>query len=590
MSRHPLPIFSQPGETIFSPADFSPAAPQVVSTTVGALAPSVPMPMEAYDLLHARHAMDHCHWMSSNRTPNLGMGYRNVPESLLHSMRVLSNDPAAGVGAPLSYVPVALTHPVKYVGLTNLNSPVGVPQRPTNQMPGPDHSVDPRFSLMGLQQQFNQQPPPQVPTLPSMGNLPGAGMMDWGRSNNGGAVFPMQASMVNRPPGRVGDVGVCGEERFMKRDVVGFKSGLVGRIGPSSPSQINLTASESLTFDAPQVKPLTPVTLKEAGRNFPRLRIVDDRPNADVSAARSIVDSLECQEESVASPSGLDGLDRVFGRLEDISFGRNSLGLMPPVPAPVPCQKQKEKSEKKKAVEVPKSATGVKAATEAKILGKRKSGGGSVESAFRRPGQTKSGSKLKAVAKPEGPGGVEDCFGGDVQITVPTDLFKLKDLHSVLNLETWNESLEDGERDFLRQFLPKDIDESSGGTLDKLLRGEDNFHFGNPVGRMWELMVEGEYHPRVVKYREGLRCLHHAEHFHSVRDYHNRMVSQLQEMAQIFDQKEGSVSEKIEFYRSTAAAHGGVPSTGGGAEKAKRKRKKPASEATGKPNAPSPLD
>ena len=47
-----------------------------------------------------------------------------------------------------------------------------------------------------------------------------------------------------------------------------------------------------------------------------------------------------------------------------------------------------------------------------------------------------AGSKLKAKAKPEGPGGVEDCYGGDVSVTVPTDLFKLSSLHDVLNHQT----------------------------------------------------------------------------------------------------------------------------------------------------------
>eukprot|EP00803_Ostreobium_quekettii_P009103 evm.model.scf_330.6 EVM.evm.TU.scf_330.6 scf_330:47142-53594(-) len=200
----------------------------------------------------------------------------------------------------------------------------------------------------------------------------------------------------------------------------------------------------------------------------------------------------------------------------------------------------------------------------------------------RKSGTPKSGSKLKAKAKPEGPGGVEDCCGGDVMVTVPTDLFKLGSLHDVLNLGTWHKCLNEPERKFLRQFLPEGATEEAEGLLDKLLRGKENFHFGNPVMRLWGLLVEGECHPRVVKYREGLRCLHHAEHFHALREYHNRMVTELMEMATVFEQcKNADISKKLELWNRMTAHRGTsvASSAGPGFERPRRKRKKCVPEA-----------
>ena len=55
---------------------------------------------------------------------------------------------------------------------------------------------------------------------------------------------------------------------------------------------------------------------------------------------------------------------------------------------------------------------------------------------------------------------------------------------------------------------------------------------------MWEGGVSaGECHPRVAKYREALRCLHHCQHFHNVRDYHNTMVLTLRQMTLDSDQE-----------------------------------------------------
>lgn len=78
-----------------------------------------------------------------------------------------------------------------------------------------------------------------------------------------------------------------------------------------------------------------------------------------------------------------------------------------------------------------------------------------------------------------------------------------------------------------------------------------------------ESAAAGEYHPRVVKYREGLRCLYHAEHFHSVREFHNRMVLQLHDMATVLDEESGSLSSKLKMCRTLASQQGRTSSIEG---------------------------
>ena len=46
------------------------------------------------------------------------------------------------------------------------------------------------------------------------------------------------------------------------------------------------------------------------------------------------------------------------------------------------------------------------------------------------------GPRKKAVARPEDPGGVEDICYAEILLSVPTELFKLDGLQSILNLTT----------------------------------------------------------------------------------------------------------------------------------------------------------
>lgn len=115
-------------------------------------------------------------------------------------------------------------------------------------------------------------------------------------------------------------------------------------------------------------------------------------------------------------------------------------------------------------------------------------------------------------------------------------------------MPSWEECLTKGEQDFLLQFLPEVPSKSE--VLEKLLDGHSSFFFGNPMERIWELMKEGECHPRVVKYREGLRCLHHCQHFHGVKSYHNALVLSLRQMAS--DSAQEPLHERVQKWKARA--------------------------------------
>ena len=114
----------------------------------------------------------------------------------------------------------------------------------------------------------------------------------------------------------------------------------------------------------------------------------------------------------------------------------------------------------------------------------------------------------------------------DESIKLPQEFFKMKELSSVLNLETWTTVLEERERMFLRHFLPGGtavVDEGAGGFLDSLLSG-DCINFGNPAKRFFKDILSGRCHPEVVKMRGILNDLNFNMFFQSLRQHQNGLI------------------------------------------------------------------
>ncbi|URD86910.1 nuclear factor related to kappa-B-binding protein, related [Musa troglodytarum] len=122
--------------------------------------------------------------------------------------------------------------------------------------------------------------------------------------------------------------------------------------------------------------------------------------------------------------------------------------------------------------------------------------------------------------------GTQLCQVGNQSCSIPLDLCDLPDLGSILSLETWNECLSEEERFMLAEDLPDMDRETFGYTLKELLSGQ-NFHFGCPLGTLFNRLKGGLCDPRIVLYRRGLSFLQQREHYHHLCKYQNSMVRSL---------------------------------------------------------------
>ncbi|EOA19908.1 hypothetical protein CARUB_v10000158mg [Capsella rubella] len=108
---------------------------------------------------------------------------------------------------------------------------------------------------------------------------------------------------------------------------------------------------------------------------------------------------------------------------------------------------------------------------------------------------------------------------------VPHDTFQLENLSEVLSNEVWRSSLSDGERNYLRQFLPDGVDVEQ--VVQSLLDGE-NFHFGNPFLDWGEAVCSGKAHPdQIVSREEDLRA-GKRRYYSDLEKYHHDIIDYLQ--------------------------------------------------------------
>ncbi|XWS53210.1 hypothetical protein CRYUN_Cryun11dG0138400 [Craigia yunnanensis] len=122
--------------------------------------------------------------------------------------------------------------------------------------------------------------------------------------------------------------------------------------------------------------------------------------------------------------------------------------------------------------------------------------------------------------------GAEFCQVGNLTCSVPFELYDLPGLEDILSLDVWNERLSDEERFSLTKFLPDMDQDTFMWTLNDLLRG-NNFHFGSPIKKLFDMLKGGLCEPRVALYREGLSFLQNRQHYHHLRKHQNNMVVNL---------------------------------------------------------------
>ncbi|KAI3945004.1 hypothetical protein MKW92_010251 [Papaver armeniacum] len=141
--------------------------------------------------------------------------------------------------------------------------------------------------------------------------------------------------------------------------------------------------------------------------------------------------------------------------------------------------------------------------------------------------------------------GEEFCQVGDNSCSIPYELYDLKDLGEILSVDAWNELLTEEERFSLSEYLPDMDQDTFIRTLKQLFSG-NNFHFGNPVAKLFDLLKGGLCQPRVKMYRQGLHFLQKREHYHRLRKYQNSMVGNCVHMRDAWSNCKGySMQEKL---------------------------------------------
>ena len=105
------------------------------------------------------------------------------------------------------------------------------------------------------------------------------------------------------------------------------------------------------------------------------------------------------------------------------------------------------------------------------------------------------------------------------------------------------------ERESLALHLPPIEDEESFKEIIRDLLGGEIFHFTSPMADLFDRLKGGLCHPRVSRYREGLKYLQRKEHYHLLRHYHNHMVSLFVEMQKQWENcPDADIDERLEIW------------------------------------------
>ncbi|KAM7278632.1 hypothetical protein ACFE04_005766 [Oxalis oulophora] len=146
--------------------------------------------------------------------------------------------------------------------------------------------------------------------------------------------------------------------------------------------------------------------------------------------------------------------------------------------------------------------------------------------------------------------GAEFIQNGNLTCTVPFELYDLSGLQDILSVDVWNECLTEEERFALAKYLPDMDAEAFCRTLTGLFTGE-NLHFGSPIKKLFEMLKGGLCEPRVALYREGLNFFQKRQHYHSLRNHQNDMVSSLCHVRDAWFTCRGySIEEKLRVLNS----------------------------------------
>ncbi|KAJ4973172.1 hypothetical protein NE237_006346 [Protea cynaroides] len=109
-------------------------------------------------------------------------------------------------------------------------------------------------------------------------------------------------------------------------------------------------------------------------------------------------------------------------------------------------------------------------------------------------------------------------------LSLPREIFELKNLTRVLSYEVWETHLSESERDFLTQFLPQGTDRKQ--VLHNLLMGE-NFHFGNSFLKWGASVCSGNLHPDSVLHQEHCFKVNKRAYYLELQKYNDDILENL---------------------------------------------------------------
>ncbi|RZC81653.1 hypothetical protein C5167_044225 [Papaver somniferum] len=122
--------------------------------------------------------------------------------------------------------------------------------------------------------------------------------------------------------------------------------------------------------------------------------------------------------------------------------------------------------------------------------------------------------------------GEELCQVGNLCCSIPIELYELEDLTQILSLETWNNCLTEEERFGLAEYLPAVDQDAFTCIMEELFNG-NNFNFGSPLMKFFNMLKGGLCEPSVALYNQNLNILMKNKHYHTLKNYQNSMVSRL---------------------------------------------------------------
>ncbi|KAI6677394.1 hypothetical protein NL676_038190 [Syzygium grande] len=129
---------------------------------------------------------------------------------------------------------------------------------------------------------------------------------------------------------------------------------------------------------------------------------------------------------------------------------------------------------------------------------------------------------------------------------IPREIFDLESLKDVLSPEAWKSCLSESERNFLKQFLPR---EAEAKEVVKLLLSGDNFHFGNPLIKWGASLQSGNLHPdAVVRHEQHLKA-EKKEYYSDLKKYHNDIIGSLLKLKESWESCKDPEKEFVQKIR-----------------------------------------